>query len=87
MEADENLEAFNARVDEVHIEAHCEPSEDRLDHVHVRIWGNACPFCAGYGWVLVVGLGRHPEQVTCPECAGLNIPPASIDDGQAIPLD
>lgn len=41
---------------------------------------NGCPVCAGLGRVLAFGACRDPIPVTCPECAGLQITPASADD-------
>lgn len=41
---------------------------------------NGCPICAGIGRVLAIGASRDPITVTCPECAGLQITPASADD-------
>lgn len=41
---------------------------------------NGCPVCAGLGRVLAFGACRDPMTVTCPECAGLAITPASADD-------
>ena len=41
---------------------------------------NGCPVCGGIGRVLAFGACRDPIPVTCPECAGLAITPASADD-------
>lgn len=41
---------------------------------------NGCPVCAGAGRVLAFGACRDPIPVTCPECAGLQITPASAED-------
>lgn len=41
---------------------------------------NGCPVCGGVGRVLAFGACRDPIPVTCPECAGLQITPASADD-------
>jgi hypothetical protein len=41
---------------------------------------NHCPICAGVGRVLAFGACRDPIPVPCPECAGLQITPASADD-------
>jgi hypothetical protein len=41
---------------------------------------NRCPICAGFGRVLALGACREPIPVPCPECAGLEITPASADD-------
>jgi len=41
---------------------------------------NGCPVCGGIGRVLAFGRCRDPIPVTCPECAGLQITPASADD-------
>ena len=41
---------------------------------------NGCPVCGGVGRVLAFGVCRDPIPVTCPECAGLQITPASADD-------
>lgn len=41
---------------------------------------NGCPVCGGLGRVLAFGACRDPIPVTCPECAGLAITPASADD-------
>lgn len=41
---------------------------------------NGCPVCGGWGRVLAFGACRDPIPVTCPECAGLQITPASADD-------
>jgi hypothetical protein len=41
---------------------------------------NGCPVCGGIGRVLAFGTCRDPIPVTCPECAGLQITPASADD-------
>ena len=41
---------------------------------------NGCPICGGIGRILAFGACRDPIPVTCPECAGLQITPASADD-------
>lgn len=41
---------------------------------------NGCPVCGGLGRVLAFGVCRDPIPVTCPECAGLAITPASAED-------
>jgi len=41
---------------------------------------NGCPVCGGIGRVLAFGTCRDPNPVTCPECAGLQITPASAED-------
>jgi hypothetical protein len=41
---------------------------------------NGCPVCGGIGRVLAFGTCSDPIPVTCPECAGLAITPASADD-------
>jgi hypothetical protein len=41
---------------------------------------NGCPICLGLGRVLAFGACRDPIPVPCPECAGLEITPASADD-------
>ncbi|HYZ90928.1 MAG TPA: hypothetical protein VFA34_00875 [Actinomycetota bacterium] len=41
---------------------------------------NGCPVCGGLGRVLAIGASRDPITVTCPECAGLAITPASAED-------
>lgn len=41
---------------------------------------NGCPVCGGLGRVLAFGVCREPTPVTCPECAGLAVTPASADD-------
>lgn len=44
---------------------------------------NGCPICAGVGRVLAFGACRDPIPVICPECAGLDITPASAEDVRA----
>lgn len=40
-----------------------------------------CPVCGGNGKVLAFGMNSgEPVVMTCPECAGLAILPASADD-------
>ncbi len=41
---------------------------------------NGCPVCVGMGRVLAFGASHEPIPVSCPECAGLAITPASADD-------
>lgn len=41
---------------------------------------NGCPICAGIGHVLAFGACAEPLAVACPECAGLAITPASVED-------
>ncbi len=41
---------------------------------------NGCPVCGGLGRVLAFGACSDPVPVTCPECAGLAITPASAED-------
>lgn len=41
---------------------------------------NGCPLCCGVGRVLAFGVVAEPTPIRCPECAGLEIVPASADD-------
>jgi hypothetical protein len=41
---------------------------------------NGCPICSGIGRILAFGACRDPIAVPCPECAGLQITPASAED-------
>jgi hypothetical protein len=45
---------------------------------------NGCPVCGGVGRVLAFGACREPIPVTCPECAGLAMTPASAEDETAL---
>lgn len=42
---------------------------------------NRCPACGGLGRLVATAACGPPVVVTCPECAGLAVPPASADDG------
>lgn len=41
---------------------------------------NNCPLCRGLGRVIAFGVCAEPTAVLCPECAGLQITPASADE-------
>ena len=41
---------------------------------------NGCPVCAGLGRVIAFGVSIDPVVVTCPECAGMALTPASADE-------
>jgi hypothetical protein len=44
---------------------------------------NGCFVCGGLGRVLAFGACHDPIPVPCPECAGLSVKPASVDDVRA----
>lgn len=44
---------------------------------------NGCFVCGGLGRVLAFGAAHDPIVVPCPECAGMSIKPASVDDVRA----
>lgn len=44
-----------------------------------------CPVCLGLGRVLAFGFAGAPVPLRCPECAGLDVLPASADDPPAPP--
>jgi len=48
---------------------------------------NQCPVCLGLGRIVAFGAAMQVVSLPCPECAGLDITPASAEDHQAEPVD
>lgn len=46
--------------------------------------GNGCPVCGGIGKLLATAFNGVPISMPCVECAGLMIPPASVDDDELL---
>lgn len=79
----ETFDAYLARLEEFHIDVHLEPGVV-ADHSHGFLMTNRCPICDGQGDVTAFSNdGSKMLRITCPECAGLAIAPASADDGLA----
>jgi hypothetical protein len=77
----ESFEDLAERMHIAHLEQHVETPEAQ-DHVHPveQIGGNGCLVCGGLGRVIAYGIGLDPLTITCPECAGLTLTPASSED-------
>ncbi len=78
---EEAFEDFLERATEIHRQEHEGAAVMALPmHTHrPNFVGNGCPVCDGWGWVVGHGVKR-PMRLPCPECAGLDITPASADD-------
>ncbi len=46
----------------------------------VNPFAKQCPLCWGLGKILAFGVALHPVALACPECAGLDVLPASAED-------